>query len=106
MTKSKVNLLTEMAKFKEDTVSRPILEEAFNLDNFHEIVLNLANIKHTNKSTKYFLIFHGEDGSSFLSVLNPYKTEKNKNVFYTKFEFEQVKKYLKKRNSVFKLDLF
>jgi hypothetical protein len=105
MTKSKVNLLTEMAKFKEDTVSRPILEEAFNLDNFHEIVLNLANLKHTNKSTKYFLIFHGEDGSSFLSVLNPYKTEKNKNVFYTKFEFEQVKEYLKKRNSVFKLDL-
>ena len=105
MTKSKVNLLTEVAKFKEDTVSRPILEEAFNLDNFHEIVLNLANLKHTNKSTKYFLIFHGEDGSSFLSVLNPYKTEKNKNVFYTKFEFEQVKEYLKKRNSVFKLDL-
>ncbi|MCP9747127.1 hypothetical protein [Lacihabitans sp. CS3-21] len=105
MTKSKVNLLTEGARFKEDTVSRPILEEAFNLDNFHEIVLNLANLKHTNKSTKYFLIFHGEDGSSFLSVLNPYKTEKNKNVFYTKFEFEQVKEYLKKRNSVFKLDL-
>jgi hypothetical protein len=104
-TKSKINMFTEIAKFKEDTVSRPILEEAFNLDNFHEIVLNLANLKHANKSSKYFLLFHGEDGSSFLSVLKPYKTEKNKSVFYTKFEFEQVKKFLKKRNSVFKLDL-
>ncbi|MCP9762734.1 hypothetical protein EGI31_07175 [Lacihabitans soyangensis] len=105
MTKSKVNPLTETIKFKEDTVSRPILEEAFSLNNFHEIVLNLTNLRHTNKSTKYYLIFHGEDGSSFLSVLKPYNTDSRKGVFYTKFEFEQVKKFLKKRNSVFKLDL-
>lgn len=103
--KSKVNSLTGTTSFKEDTVSRPKLEEAFNLNNFHEIVLNLTNLKNTNKSTKYYLVFHGEDGSSFLSVLNPYSTESKKGVFYTKFEFEEVKKFLKKRNSVFKLDL-
>jgi len=102
---SKVNLLTETTSFKEDTVSRPTLEEAFNSNNFHEIVLNLTNLKNTNQSTKYYLVFHGEDGSSFLSVLNPYSTESKKGVFYTKFEFEEVKKFLKKRNSVFKLDL-
>ncbi|MCP9754509.1 hypothetical protein EGI26_04940 [Lacihabitans sp. CCS-44] len=104
-SKSKVNVVTESQKFKDDTVSRPILEEAFSLNNFHEIVLNLTNLKHTNKSSKYYLIFHGQDGSSFLSVLKPYNTENKKGVFYTKFEYQQVERFLKKRNSVFKLDL-
>lgn len=92
-------------KFKIDTVSKPILEEAFSLDNFHEIVLNLKNIKNTNKSSKFYLIFHGLEGGSFLSVLKPFDTENQKGVFYTKFEYEQVEKYLRKKNSVFKLDL-
>ncbi|HLO43022.1 MAG TPA: hypothetical protein VK175_01740 [Leadbetterella sp.] len=102
---SKVMSLTDSEKFKIDTVSRPILEEAFSLNNFHEIVLNLQNLKNTNASSKYYLIFHGLDGGSFLSVLKPFNTENKKGVFYTKFEFEQVEKYLKKKNSVFKLDL-
>jgi hypothetical protein len=102
---SKVMTLLDSKNFKIDTLSNPILEEAFSLNNFHEIVLNLQNLKNTNESSKYYLIFHGIDGGSFLSVLKPFNTENKKGVFYTKFEFEQVEKYLKRKNSVFKLDL-
>lgn len=102
---SKVSLLTETTKFKEDTVSRPILEEAFSFNNTHEIVLDLTNLKNTNKSTKYYLIFHGDDGLSFMSDLKSYNSKSREGIFYTKFEFGQVKHFLKKRNSVFKLDL-
>lgn len=104
-SKSKIESLLDSNKFNVDTLSHPILEEAFSLNSFHEIVLNLQNLKHTNKESKYYLIFHGKDGSSFLSVLKPFDTANKKGVFYTKFEFEQVEKFLKKRNSVFELDL-
>jgi hypothetical protein len=53
------------------------------------------------KKSKYYLIFNGQDGSSFLSVLKPFDTANKKGVFYTKFEFDQVEKIKKKEFSFY-----
>jgi hypothetical protein len=48
-SKSKVEFLLDSKKFKVDTLSHSILEEALSLNSFHETVLVFQNLKHANK---------------------------------------------------------
>jgi hypothetical protein len=57
------------------------------------------------KKSKYYLIFNGQDGSSFLSVLKPFDTANKKGVCFIQNSSLIKWKRLKKRNSVFTLDL-